>query len=91
VRDPRTAVFGFGRRICPGQYLADDSLFAIVATVLATVDIGRAVRSDGTEHVPAVDVTSGFVSHPKPFEYTLRPRGTKTAAMLKVSIGNQHC
>lgn len=30
VRDPRTAVFGFGCRICPGQYLADDALFVII-------------------------------------------------------------
>jgi len=34
--DPRKIVFGFGRRICPGLSLADDSMWLTIATVLST-------------------------------------------------------
>ncbi|EJD45439.1 cytochrome P450, partial [Auricularia subglabra TFB-10046 SS5] len=32
--NPRTAVFGFGRRICPGRHFADASVFLVVASIL---------------------------------------------------------
>ncbi|KAJ6546378.1 cytochrome P450 [Mycena sp. CBHHK59/15] len=39
--DPRRLVFGFGRRTCPGQALADDSVFIIAAMALAAFDLRR--------------------------------------------------
>lgn len=87
VRDPRTIAFGFGRRVCPGRHLAEASLFVTVATALATLHVGRVIGPDGNEKVPTVDVNSGFLSHPKPFEYTLRPRSDKALALLAVSLG----
>ena len=47
VRDPDTIAFGFGRRICPGLYLAENSVFLSVATILAVFDISRAVDETG--------------------------------------------
>ncbi|KAJ7751121.1 cytochrome P450, partial [Mycena metata] len=35
VRDPQ-ATFGFGRRVCPGRYVAASSVFISVASILAT-------------------------------------------------------
>jgi cytochrome P450 len=86
VRDPRTAAFGFGRRICPGRFFADVSLFATIATALATLHVGRVVGMDGEERIPVVDVTSGLLSHPKPFEYTLRARSDKAVRLLAVAL-----
>ncbi|KAG5635496.1 hypothetical protein H0H81_011031 [Sphagnurus paluster] len=37
--DPATWAFGFGRRICPGKALAENSLFAIISGILAAFDI----------------------------------------------------
>jgi cytochrome P450 len=74
VRDPREFCFGFGRRICPGIHIAEQSLFAMVATVLHTLTIGRSKDTHGVEIVPTPDVSSGFLSHPKPFDYTIRMR-----------------
>jgi cytochrome P450 len=34
VRHPATIVFGFGRRICPGRYMAMNSLWITIASVL---------------------------------------------------------
>ncbi|KAG6908733.1 hypothetical protein DXG01_003578, partial [Tephrocybe rancida] len=45
-------VFGFGRRICPGRHLADGSVWIALASILATFNISRAVKEDGTEIIP---------------------------------------
>jgi cytochrome P450 len=74
VRDPRSFCFGFGRRICPGAHIAEQSLFAMVATVLHTLSVGRSKDMNGNEIVPQPDAGSGALSHPKPFDYTIRMR-----------------
>jgi cytochrome P450 len=86
VRDPRTACFGFGRRICPGRFIADTTLFLTVATLLATVDIVRATDADGVEIVPEVDVTSGALCQPKPFPWSARPRSAQAEALLASAV-----
>jgi cytochrome P450 len=86
VRDPRTACFGFGRRICPGRYLADASLFAMVSTLLATVDIVRAKDSQGQDIIPKVEVAGRLTCHLKPFPWSVRPRSQDAKAMLETSL-----
>ncbi|KAF4596304.1 hypothetical protein EYR40_008011 [Pleurotus pulmonarius] len=44
--DPATYAFGFGRRVCPGRYLADNSVFIMVATLLAAFDISPEIDSN---------------------------------------------
>ncbi|KAK7678462.1 hypothetical protein QCA50_018522 [Cerrena zonata] len=39
VRDPLTVAFGFGRRICPGRYSSNGSLFILIASVLHVFNI----------------------------------------------------
>jgi cytochrome P450 len=82
VRDPRTACFGFGRRICPGRFVADTSLYMVIATLIATVDIVRAKDEQGDEIVPEVEVTSGLLSHLKPFPWSVRPRSQHAEELL---------
>jgi cytochrome P450 len=86
IRDPRTACFGFGRRVCPGRHIADATLFAMVATLLATVDIVRAKDAQGKEIIPNVEVTSGLLCHPKPFPWSVRPRNEHAREMLAASL-----
>lgn len=69
--DPRLYAFGFGRRVCPGRHIAEQSLFAILATVLHTLDVVRAKDGEGREVVPDVRVNSGLLSHTYPFPYEL--------------------
>jgi hypothetical protein len=47
IQDPSVASFGFGRRVCPGRYLSDNSLFITVASVLSVFDISPALGEDG--------------------------------------------
>lgn len=86
VRDPRTACFGFGRRVCPGRNLADASLYANVVTALATIDIVRAKDGNGKEIVPEVEQMSGLLSHPKPFEWAARPRSRRAEELLSSPV-----
>ncbi|KAG6809055.1 hypothetical protein H0H92_001766 [Tricholoma furcatifolium] len=79
---PNSTFFGFGRRKCPGRYLAEDSLWIAIATILASVSIERAVGDDGKEIIPdAIPTSSGITSHAKPFPYRIKPR-TKTVMGL---------
>jgi hypothetical protein len=40
--DPTLAsVFGFGKRVCPGKYFVDDTLFIVTSTVLSVFNIGK--------------------------------------------------
>jgi cytochrome P450 len=80
------AAFGFGRRVCPGRYVADASLFVSVATALATVNILRAQDAQGKEIIPEVAQSSGLASHPKPFEYSLEPRSEKSRVLLAATL-----
>ncbi|KAL0068245.1 hypothetical protein AAF712_004630 [Marasmius tenuissimus] len=52
--DPRSIVFGFGRRICPGRYIAEASIWIQIATALACLQIDK---PDGEK--PEVAFTSG--------------------------------
>lgn len=82
VRDPRTACFGYGRRTCPGRFFADASLFMTVSMLLDTLDVVRAKDATRQEIVPEVDVTSGILSHPKPFPWAVRSRSGHAEELL---------
>ncbi|KAF8550635.1 cytochrome P450 [Imleria badia] len=79
--DPQNACFGFGRRICPGYHLAEASLFISVAMSLAVLNISKDVV-DGVQVTPDADVTSGTISHPKPFKCRITARSPKAAALV---------
>ncbi|KAF8180008.1 cytochrome P450 1A2 [Mycena galopus ATCC 62051] len=57
--------FGFGRRICTGQYVADNSLFIAIAFILATCNIINAVDENGRMIKPENTLSDGLVSHPR--------------------------
>lgn len=58
--DPREICFGYGRRICPGMYLAEASLYSVISTSLAVFDISKAVEN-GVEITPVHENTSGII------------------------------
>ncbi|THU79819.1 cytochrome P450 [Dendrothele bispora CBS 962.96] len=55
------AQWGFGRRICPGRYLADTQLWLAIVTILATLNIRKAKDENGKEIEPEVKFTDGLV------------------------------
>ncbi|KAI0747873.1 cytochrome P450 [Daedaleopsis nitida] len=82
IRDPAVAAFGFGRRICPGRFMAIDSMWITIACLLNVFEIGRAVGDDGKEIIPKADYFCGFLNHPKPFPYTVKPRSKEHETLL---------
>ncbi|KAJ7241433.1 cytochrome P450 [Mycena rebaudengoi] len=58
VSDPLDVAFGFGRRSCPGRYMAWDALWIMVASILAVFEITKAVDEDSR----VIEPPAGHVS-----------------------------
>ncbi|KAK0438648.1 cytochrome P450 [Armillaria borealis] len=78
-RDPRSIIYGFGRRKCPGQYLADEMIFIVCATVLSVFDISKV---DGFPPEPVLEPLNGTISHPAPFKCSITPRSSGAADLI---------
>ncbi|KAJ7138815.1 cytochrome P450 [Mycena filopes] len=79
---PFTSVFGFGRRICTGLHLADNSLWIAMATILATCSISNALDADGEKIIPEVGMSDGLASHPDHFACVISARSPGAEALL---------
>ncbi|KAH9926307.1 cytochrome P450 98A3 [Epithele typhae] len=81
--DPTEIAFGFGRRICPGRYFAEASLWVVIASVLHTFTISPPVDADGKpvalEHDTA---TRGVVAHPGFHDYVVKPRDAQAEQLI---------
>jgi len=55
------AVFGFGRRVCPGQAFAESNIFLIMSNVIAIMDLAKAVDEAGVPITPPVEFTKSFI------------------------------
>jgi hypothetical protein len=81
--DPATEAFGYGRRICPGRYLADESLFLTISRLLAVFDITKAVDENGKEIDPKIDIAPGLIGKPLDFPYCIRARSAKSVDLIR--------
>jgi len=76
------SVFGFGRRICTGQYLADASLWIAIASILATLNISNALDDKGQKIIPTNAMTDGVSSHPKDLTCVISPRSAQAEQLV---------
>lgn len=81
--DPSNIAFGFGRRVCPGRYLADSNLYLNIAQILAVFNIGKPVDEAGAELEVTLDVTPGIIANPKQRHYRITPRSAKLAQLVR--------
>lgn len=83
--DPTSHVFGYGRRVCPGQHLADSSLWLAIAKSLAAFNIGRGLDENGREIDPITQFTPtpGLVSRIDSFKATIKPRSSQHEALIR--------
>lgn len=82
--DPRNFIFGYGRRICPGRYVADNALFITIAQTLAVFNIEKFVEN-GKVVEPEVKFESGVISHPLPYRVWIKSRSKVHEELIKVS------
>lgn len=87
--DPRTLMFGFGRRMCAGRELADKSVFLTIAMVLAVFDIRKPTRSDGSPIEQSLTFTTGVIVKPNEFGCDVEPRNAKAEHLVR-SVEEEH-
>ncbi|KAL4937171.1 O-methylsterigmatocystin oxidoreductase [Aspergillus oleicola] len=76
--DPARYVFGFGRRKCPGRFVADDRLFLFIAHFLSCFEIKPKI--DGAKEPKWLP---GIITHPEPFEMRITPRSQEHQALIR--------
>ncbi|KAM5545443.1 hypothetical protein V8D89_000481 [Ganoderma adspersum] len=81
--DCAPAVFGYGRRICPGMHLAEASLWMYAAGMLAVLHIKPVRGEDGGELPPRAELGPGVICIPKPFACDISPRSAASAALAR--------
>jgi hypothetical protein len=82
--DPRTWTFGYGRRVCPGRYVADNALFLTIAQSLAVFNVNKLVEN-GKVVEPETKFEPGVVSHPVPYRTSITPRSEEHRERIKLA------
>ncbi|KAI0051887.1 cytochrome P450 [Auriscalpium vulgare] len=77
-------MYGFGRRICVGRHVANNSLAIDLATVLwaANFEAGKGVSGKPLPLDVDNSVEVGLINRPVPFTCTITPRFPEASAML---------
>ncbi|TFK25117.1 cytochrome P450 [Coprinopsis marcescibilis] len=88
-QDPAHACWGFGRRICPGRFLAYSAVWLGIASLMYVFDIEKAKDEDGNEIEPREEFLSGLSLMAKPFEYTIKPRSEERVALVRESLNSR--
>ncbi|KAF8498385.1 cytochrome P450 [Hysterangium stoloniferum] len=83
VKPDISVAFGFGRRICPGRYIAENTIFLAVASLLKVFNFSHAKGADGKELLLDITFTSGAISRPDPFQCSILPRSEEAESLLK--------
>lgn len=82
-QDPRSVLFGFGRRICPGKDFAANTIFLAVARSVWSFDILKARDAQGRVIEPSLEYVGGHLSQPKELRCSLTARSAKVAAIIE--------
>ena len=57
------AVFGFGRRVCPGKAFAEVNVWLLMANIVATMDIEKSTDEMGKPITPSTEYVGSFVRY----------------------------
>lgn len=81
----RTLAFGFGRRLCPGQFLATNTVWLSIATVLATFDLGLPYDTAGNSIKFQQVYTKADSLHMKPYKCSITPRSSSAKKLVEAT------
>ncbi|KAI0693293.1 cytochrome P450 [Cerioporus squamosus] len=82
VCDPARFAFGYGRRICPGRYFADASLFINIAMVLHVFNITLPLDKSGNPIPLELKMASSLISYPEDCRCTIKPRSEQARQLI---------
>ncbi|KIM72092.1 hypothetical protein PILCRDRAFT_829992 [Piloderma croceum F 1598] len=85
IRDS-VAAFGYGRRICPGHFMATQTLFAIISSVLSVFDIFPPTDESGNPIMLRPAMSPAILSGPLPFKCSITPRSDAAAVLIRQSV-----
>ncbi|TIB96000.1 cytochrome P450 [Wallemia mellicola] len=94
IDDPELPVFvfGFGRRVCPGQHLAEATLLLEFSTIVWALNIEQARDEKGKPIPINTDHATGFLPgglmKPHPFEIKITPRSLARVKLLNETFEN---
>ncbi|KAF5387375.1 hypothetical protein D9757_005700 [Collybiopsis confluens] len=77
--------YGFGRRVCAGRHMADNTIWLAIASILATFALGKAKDENGNEIDISGEFTEGFFRHPKPFQCSIVPRTPQAKDLISAA------
>ncbi|KAI9574120.1 cytochrome P450 [Boletus coccyginus] len=80
--DPTTVCFGFGRRRCPGLYIAESTTWLMCAQSLVVFDISKHVEN-GVEITPESKQVGGMSLGLEPFKCSIKPRSEAAERLVK--------
>ncbi|KAL8918842.1 MAG: hypothetical protein Q9208_007099 [Pyrenodesmia sp. 3 TL-2023] len=71
--------YGFGRRLCPGIHVAEQSLYIVISRILWAFDIQKKPGYD----LDMSAKTAGLIMKHKPFEVNIRSRGPTFSRVIQ--------
>ncbi|KAF9070698.1 cytochrome P450 1 [Rhodocollybia butyracea] len=74
--------FGFGRRVCVGRYMAENTVWLTIASIMATFDLCKAKDDGGDEIDIPEEYTQTFFRHPKPYQSCIKPRDQQALELI---------
>ncbi|KAN0137781.1 cytochrome P450 [Lactarius tabidus] len=84
-REEGHMAFGFGRRICPGRYVAESTLAIDIATLLWAMRFERPEGARGKLDLRTL-AGGGITARPVPFKYKAIPRFAEAEGMLQEAL-----
>ncbi|KAF9258225.1 cytochrome P450 [Marasmius fiardii PR-910] len=76
------AMWGFGRRICPGRYFAELAVWHVMACVLATLEVLPPRDEMGHVVIQEPTVTEGLTSAFAPFKFEVCARSERARVLI---------
>ncbi|EKM52306.1 uncharacterized protein PHACADRAFT_260616 [Phanerochaete carnosa HHB-10118-sp] len=83
AQDSSRFAFGFGRRVCPGEGVAQATLLCMVVRVLAVFNIAKARDEYGKDVEPALLWSSGLTSPPHQFKCKIVTRSPEAMKLVE--------
>ncbi|KAH6899210.1 cytochrome P450 [Coprinopsis sp. MPI-PUGE-AT-0042] len=83
VLDPNSYAFGFGRRICPGRWLSQESLGLFAASLLAVFNVLPAKDATDSPTPLKYEPNGTIILKPERFECRITPRSAAHASIVR--------